>query len=86
MINNVNNLPTEFIALVKNDTSLFFLFLLCLNCFPHCNSLGIYRGYMSVGKINRKVTDENIPLVFSFVFIDFLIVVVQSNQQINGSI
>jgi hypothetical protein len=41
---------------------------------------------MSVGKINRKVTDENIPLVFSFVFIDFLIVVVQSNQEINGSI
>ena len=47
-------------------------FLLCFNFFSHCNFLGIYRGNFSVGKIPLKFTDRNIPLVFPFVFIDFL--------------
>jgi len=50
------------------------LFLLCFNFFSHCNSLGLYRGNMSVDKIPWKFTDGNIPSVFSFVFIDFLVV------------
>jgi len=68
-------LPTEFSignSVGKNDTSSFFL--LCFNFFSHDNSLGLYRGNISVGKIPRKFTDENIPLVFPFVFINFLVV------------
>jgi hypothetical protein len=49
-------------------------FLLCFNFFSHGNSLGIYRGNISVGKIPQKFTDENIPSVFPFVFINFLVV------------
>jgi hypothetical protein len=56
----------------KNDTSSFFFALFYF--FSHCNSLGIYRENISVGKIPRKFTDGNIPSVFPFVFIDFLIV------------
>jgi len=56
------------------------LFLLCFNFFSHCNSLGKYRGNISVGKIPRKFTDGNIPSVFPFVFIDFLVVNIDENQ------
>jgi hypothetical protein len=56
----------------KNNMSSFFL--LCFNFFSHGNSLGIYRGNISVGKIPRKFTDGNIPSVFQFVFINFLVV------------
>ena len=49
-------------------------FLLCFKFFSHGNSVGIYRGNISVGKIPRKFTDENIPSIFSFVFINFLVV------------
>jgi len=48
-------------------------FLLCFKFFSHGNSVGIYRGNISVGKIPRKFTDENIPSVFPFVFINFLV-------------
>jgi hypothetical protein len=50
------------------------IFLLCFNFFSHGNSLGIYRGNISIGKIPQKFTDENIPSIFPFVFIDFLVV------------
>jgi len=70
------NLPTEFIpsviSLVKMTRHYFFL--LCFKFFSHGNSLGIYRGNISIGKIPQKFTDENIPSVFSFVFINFLVV------------
>ena len=56
----------------KNDMSSFFL--LCFNFFSHGYSLGIYRGNISIGKIPRKFTDGNIPSVFLFVFINFLLV------------
>jgi hypothetical protein len=49
-------------------------FLLCFKFFSHGNSIGIYRGNISVGKIPQKFTDGNIPSVFLFVFIDFLVV------------
>ena len=60
------------IPLVKMTRYLFFL--LCFKFFCHGNSVGIYRGNISVGKIPRKFTDENIPSVFPFVFINFLVV------------
>jgi len=73
------NLPTEFSvgnsignSVSKNDMPSFFL--LCFILFSHGNSVGIYRGNISVGKISRKCTDENIPSVFLFVFINFLVV------------
>ena len=74
------DLPTDFtggiipsvISLVKNDTLSFFF--LCFKFFSHCNFLSIYRGNISVGKIPWKFTNENIPLIFLFVFIDFLVV------------
>jgi hypothetical protein len=53
-----------------------FFFLLCFKFFSHCNSVGIYRGNISVGKIPRKFTDEIIPSVFLFIFINFLIVLI----------
>jgi len=56
----------------KNDTSSFFFCFVLF--FSHCNSLDIYRGNISVSKIPRKFTDGNIPSVFPFVFIDFLVV------------
>ena len=65
------NIPSV-IPLVKMTRHLFFL--LCFNFFSHGNSVGIYRGNISVGKIPRKFTDENIPSVFPFVFINFLVV------------
>jgi hypothetical protein len=58
----------------KNGMSSFFL--LCFNFFSHCYSLGKYRGNISVGKIRRQFTNENIHLVFLFVFIDFLVVAI----------
>jgi len=79
MMNSVHSLPTEFSVgnsisnfVSKNDMSSFFL--LCFKFFSHGNSVGIYRGNISVGKIPRKFTDENIPSVFPFVFINFLVV------------
>ena len=63
----------------KNDTS-SFLFLLCFNFFFHGNSLSIYRGNISVSKIPRKFTDGNIPSLFSSVFINFLVVIFQSQN------
>jgi hypothetical protein len=60
------------ISLVKMTRYHFFCFVLIF--FSHGNSLGIYRGNISIGKIPRKFTDENIPSVFPFVFIDFLVV------------
>jgi hypothetical protein len=59
-INSVGN------SVGKNDTSLFFN-----KKNSHHNSLGIYRGNISVGKIAQKFTDGNILSVFLFVFIDF---------------
>jgi hypothetical protein len=69
------------IPLVNPDTSSFFL--LCFNFFSHRNSLGIFRGNILVGKIPRKFTDENIPSVFPFVFIGFLVVDVLNYFVIN---
>jgi len=69
-------LPMEFfvgISVGKNDMSSFFL--ICFKFFSHGNSVGIYRGNISVGKIPQKFTDENIPSVFPFVFINFLVVI-----------
>jgi hypothetical protein len=63
-INSVGN------SVGKNGTSLFFLLF-----FFHCNSLGKYQGNISVGKIRQQLTNENIPSVFPFVFIDFLVVI-----------
>jgi len=60
------------IPLVKMTRHHFFL--LCFNFFSHGNSLGIYWGNISVGKIPQKFTDGNIPSVFPFVFINFLVV------------
>jgi hypothetical protein len=51
--------------------ALFFLF------FSHCNSLGKYRGNIFVDKIRQQFTNKNIPSVFLFVFIDFLVVIFQ---------
>ena len=59
------------ISLVKMTRHLFFL--LCFKFFSHDNFVGIYRGNISVGKIPRKFTDKNIPSVFPFVFINFLV-------------
>ena len=77
MMNSVHSLPTElpreFVG--KNDTSSFF-FLLCFKFFSHGNYVCIYRGNISVGKISRKFTDKNIPSVFPFVFINFLVVTI----------
>ena len=42
--------------------------------FTDCNSLGIYRGNIAVGKICRYISDGSIPSVFLFVFINFLVV------------
>jgi hypothetical protein len=87
MMNSVHSLPTalpmEFIPsvipLVKMTRHHFFFF----NFFSHGNSLGIYRGNISVGKIPRKVTDGNIPSIFLFVFINFLVVYIfQYNEQL----
>ena len=90
MMNSVHslpkNLPTDFTDIIysvgncvgKNDTSSFFL--LCFNFFSHYNSLGIYQRNISVSKISRKFTYENISSVFSFVFIDFLVVFPFSNS------
>jgi len=61
------------IPLVKMTRHHFFL--LCFNFFSHGNSLSIYRGNISVGKIPRKFTNGNIPSVFPFVFINFLVVI-----------
>jgi len=52
--------------------SSFFFFVLIF--FSHCNSLGKYRENISIGKIRQQFTNENIPLVFSFVFLNFLVV------------
>jgi len=57
------NFPSV-IPLVKMTRHLFFL--LCFKFFSHGNS---------VGKIPQKFTDENILLVFPFVFINFLVVI-----------
>jgi hypothetical protein len=64
-------LLTEFISWVKMTHHYFFYFVLI---FSHCNSLGKYRRNISVGKIHRQFTNENIPSVFSFEFTDFLVV------------
>jgi hypothetical protein len=72
-------LPTEYSVgnfVGKNDTSSFFL--LCFKFFSHGNSVGIYQGNISVGKIPRKFTDKNIPSIFPFVFINFLVVIITS--------
>jgi len=84
MMNSVHSLPMDFTnginsvgnSIGKNDTSSFFFCFFFLIFFSHCNSLGIYRGNISVGKIPRKFNNENIPSVFSFVFINFLVVIV----------
>ena len=60
---------TSVILLVKM-TRYFF----CFKFFSHDNSVGIYRGNIYVRKTPRKFTDENIPSVFLFVFINFLVV------------
>jgi len=85
MMNSVHSLPTDlptdFTDIInsignsvgKNNMSLFF-FCFVLIFFFYCNSLGIYRENISVNKIPRKFTNKNIPLIFPFVFIDFLIV------------
>jgi hypothetical protein len=95
MMNNVHSLPTdlltdlstelpmEFIPSVKMTRHYFFCFVLIF--FSHGNSLGIYRGNISVGKIPRKFTDEKIPSVLPFVFIDFLVVISQKYQILNPS-
>jgi len=56
----------------KNGTSSFFCFVLIF--FFYCNSLCKYQGNIFVGKIRRQFTNKNIPLIFLFVFFDFLIV------------
>jgi hypothetical protein len=70
MMNNVHNLPTnlptDFTDIIyfvgnsvgKNGTSSFFCFILL---FFHCNSLGKNQENISVGKIRRRFTNENIP-------------------------
>jgi hypothetical protein len=72
----LTELPTEFISsvipLVKMARHHFFCFVLIF--FSHYNSLGKYRGNISVGKIRQQCTNENIPSVFPFVFINFLVV------------
>jgi hypothetical protein len=87
-MNNVHSLPTNLPTDLPTElsTEIFLsviplvemtrhhFFLLCFNFFFHSNSLGIYRGNISVGKIPRKFTDRNIPSVFPFVFINFLVV------------
>jgi hypothetical protein len=89
IMNNVHSLPTNLPTDLPTElsTEIFLsviplvemtrhhFFLLCFNFFFHSNSLGIYRGNISVGKIPRKFTDRNIPSVFPFVFIDFLVVI-----------
>ena len=81
IINLLTKSPIEFIPsvipLVKMTRHNFFL--LCFNFFSHGNSLGIYRGNISISKISRKFTDGNIPSIFPFVFIDFLIVFIVLN-------
>jgi hypothetical protein len=87
MMNSVHSLPTILptditvgINFVGNSVGKIIMssfFLLCFNYFvSHCNSLGIYRGNIVVGKIRRYISDENIPLVFSFVFVNFLVMFV----------
>jgi hypothetical protein len=95
MMNNVHSLPTdlltdlptelpmEFIPSVKITRHHFFCFVLIF--FSHGNSLGIYRGNIYVGKIPQKFTDEKIPSVLQFVFIDFLVVISQKYQILNSS-
>jgi len=58
----------------KNNTLLLF-FLLCFNFVSHGNSLGIYRGNIFIGKISQKFTNKNIPSIFLFIVIDFLVVI-----------
>jgi hypothetical protein len=61
----------------------YYFFFFVLIFFSHGNSLGIYRGNISVGKIPRKFTDGNIPLIFPFVFINFHVVYIfQYNEQL----
>jgi len=77
MMNNVHSLPTilpmEVIPLVKIARHHFILFCFVL-IFFHCNSLGKYQRNISIGKIRRQFTNENILSVFPFVFADFLVV------------
>ena len=58
----LTELPTEFISsvipLVKMARHHFFCFILL---FFHCNSLGKNQENISVGKIRRRFTNENIP-------------------------
>jgi len=70
------SLPTNYnysIIILSAKITRHHFFLLCFNS-AHCNSLGIYRGNIFVGKIPWKFTNENIPSIFPFIFINFLIV------------
>ena len=74
MMNSVHIFTNKFTvgnSVGKNDTSLFF-FCFVLIFFP---TVIPYRGNISVGKIPQKFTNGNIPSVFPFVFINFLVVV-----------
>ena len=74
MINSVHSLPmnllTDFTDRIysvgnsvgKNYTSSFFL--LCFKFFSHCNSLGIYRGNISIGKSLKNLPMEIFPRYF----------------------
>jgi len=79
IMNNVHslpmNLPTDLTDIINSVGKKWhaIIFLFCFNFFSYGNSLGIYRRNISVSKIPRKFTDENIPSIFPFVFIDFLI-------------
>jgi hypothetical protein len=60
-------------------------FYLCFNFFYLCNSLSIYRENNYVGKIPPQFTDGNIPTIFLFVFINFLIIKVCNFQNLKVS-
>jgi len=80
MMNSVNKFTDRFTDEINSICNFagknlhIIIFLLCFNFFSHHNSLGIYRGNISVDKIPQKFTDRNIPSVFLFVFIGFLVV------------
>ena len=84
MMNSVHslptNLPTEFM-LVKMARHHFFF--ICFNFFltviPSVYTEGIFLSVKSLENLPTEIfpwkfTDENIPSIFPFVFIDFLVV------------
>ena len=76
---------------VKNDMSSFFFYFVLIffpTVIPSVCTEGIFPSVKSLENLpteiiprTRKFTDENIPSVFPFVFINFLVVVIFPKTQ-----